>query len=282
MVIYLKSDVPVTQTQGLPQVALTAQERAVAAIASLTGWYEAEYQYCRAIQLADPVSAFAWWPKKGKYPLRPLQNSRPPIVTGSHGKGAMQLGYASDGKTAATNGKLGTSISAPLMGVGVGTLMAVARTPSSSESGNAPGGVFAGAYGPNGYDPPKMSIDGPAGGNTGNAIVLGGGNYAADTSQDYRNGTWHVWTMLLDGPAGTLKLRKDGAQVAQHPSITSPNPATPGIRSVVVGGGYDSAAVSAFNAFVGQISALMVFNTVLGSGDLATAEGYLKSAYGIA
>ncbi|RWX78253.1 hypothetical protein EPK99_06365 [Neorhizobium lilium] len=283
MTFYINTPGVIASAAGLPNVTLSDAELAMAAIPSLTSWYEAELQYLRGADLASPLSAWEWMPKVGSYPLRPLQTQKPALVSGSHGFGALQFGYGVGLDSAFNNGKLGADPAALLTGASAGTWMVVTRSPvQGGEAGSAPvGGTLVSTYGPNGFNAPHIGVDAVNVGNTGNPIAFGGGSYTA-AAVDVRNGAWNLLTMVLNATAGTLTLRRNGAQVAQATGITAPSSGIPGIRSLVVGAGYDLAGSAAFLAAVGQISAVATSSTALGSGDLAIAEGYLKARYGIA
>lgn len=257
---------------NLPSLGLTTDEQAIFNMASLTSWFDAESGL-------KPTGGFRWRDRKDGLVAAVLDKTRPLVVTGSHGKKALQMSYPT-GFSGVDRGALRLPATKNLLAASGFSVMVAVRVPTvaSGESATLGGYVWA-SRGPTGNVTPKLIISGT----TGQANFSAGGAIITNPGFDLRSGNWHIIECVHDAAADTITVRIDGARAAQ-----TTGGATTALDTSIIGmlapniGIFQQNDNSATRAspFYGQLSSLLTWNAALSSTDLLPARTYLAGRFG--
>lgn len=252
----------------------TAEERAILAIPSLRGWFDAG-------EGIERESGFRWRDRISSRRATVLDTISPLVISGSNGRPALQMGYGSENFTGMERGALRTSSHYNLIGANGFTVISVTRVPTvaSGESATLGGNVWS-SRGPAAATTPGLNISGSTGRPT---FRAGGATISNPGAFDARTGNWHVIRCMHNVSASSISIAIDrvravgsaaGAAVAPDSSIVN-------MLSPLIGCFLNSAGNAVATPFYGQMAAVLFFDAVLSAPQLAAVEGYLASKFGV-
>lgn len=259
---------------ALPARTFNPSLKSILGITGLTGLWEAED--------IDVTNGFRWKPKWGAAELVPYRNQPPVVVTGSHGKPAVQMGYGDAGFTSVERGAICVGESVQLLGSAGFTVVMAIRAATSAEAGGTAGGYVMAARNEQGANPETTVTPD----NTDTRLVI---QSSSGFPRAYAGGAtvqapvdvitapaWFVAAFFFDDAGDTLGIRVNGGTTTASVAATGSIPAYDGARSGLFG------VFNAANAlpFYGQISAIATANRSLPLSDLRAIEARFGAAYG--
>lgn len=275
MTAVVTSDIPV-RSVPVPVRPFSSSLKNILGITGMTGLWEAED--------IDTANGLRLKPKLGAVELTPYRNLDPVVVTGSHGKPAVQMGYGGPGFDQTERGALCVGEGVSLFGTPGFTLVMAMRAASAAESGGGVGGYLAAARNEQGANPelmatpdssdPRLVIQSASG-----FPRVYGGDASVQAPVDVINSpNWFVVAAYFDDATDTLGIRLNGGTTAATVTATGSMPAHDGSKSAIFG------IFNAANAlpFYGQISAIATANRSLSIADLRIIEQRFGILYGIA
>lgn len=274
MTAVIPSNIPVRGV-NLPARPFSSSLKNILGITGMTGLWEAED--------IDTTNGFRWKPKVGSAELTPYRNLPPLVVTGSHGKPAVQMGYGDANFASVERGALCVGESVALLGSAGFTMVMVIRAASSSESGGTVGGYVAAGRNAQGANPettatpddtnPRLVLQS----GSGFPRVYGGGASVQAPIDVISSPSWFVVSVYFDDATDTLGIRVNGSTTAASVPATGSMPSFDASRSGIFG------VLNASNAlpFYGQISAIATANRSLSTADLRIIEARFGILYGV-
>lgn len=258
----------------LPTYEATAAEKAILAIPSLTGWFEARHGI-------SEKSGFRWRDRASTRAAAALQLQVPLIVTGTNGELCLQTGYGNAAFNTGDRGALRTSSHHELLSATGFTVFSVTRVPTvaSGDSATLGGSVWS-SRGPTGDTLPGLNISGSTGRPT---FRSGGATIANPEGFDARTGNWHIMRCVHDVAAATIAVNIDRTRAvgSNTGASTAPSGALANGLAPTIGALYNTTINGVATPFYGQTAAMLFFSGVLTAAQISTVEDYLSDEFGV-
>jgi hypothetical protein len=250
----------------------STEEEAIQAIPSLRGWFEAD----SGIEAAN---GFRWRDRLSTRKATVLNSAPPLVVTGSHGRPAIQTSYGSVKFTGTERGAMRPPSEYALIGTSAFTVYSVTRVPTvaSGESATLGGYVWS-SRGPAGNNTPGLNISG----STGDPVFRAGGAVMSNPGAlDLRDGLWHLVRCTWTGSSITVAVDRNRQVTSASGATTAPDSTVANMLAPSFGCFINSATEGVTTPFYGQTSALLFFDAVPSSTERAAVEDYLAAKYGV-
>lgn len=260
---------------SLPARPFSSTLKSIFAIQGLTGLWEAED--------ISTVNGFRWKPKWGANELVPYRNLPPVVVTGSHGKPAIQTGFGNAAFASTDRGGVCVGESASSFGAGGCTLIMAFRCASALDTGGVIGGYLCAGRNETGANPDltvtpddtdfRLVVQS----STGRPRLRGGGATVEAAVDLISVSAWHILTASFDDVTNVLALRVDGGGTTASVTASGSMPAHSGALAPLFGIFNHAAPLP----FYGAISGIATADRNLALADKQSIEARFGALYGV-